>query len=616
MNVRHHSFSFKPHFGTTWRHNGSRFLMYAVVGVIAGLGAITFQYLSQLVALFALVSIAGYAPLQPLGEENIFHVVPSDFSPLLLIASITLGGLVSGFLVFTFAPEAEGHGTDAAIEAYHQKKGIIRARIPLVKLVASAITIGTGGSGGREGPIAQIGAGFGSLLAVWLGLPARDRRILLAAGLAGGIGAIFRAPLAGAIFAAEILYRDADIESDVIVPSVITSTIAYSVYTRSISIEKRYDPLFGNSINYTLQSPMELIPLALLAVVLVMVGIFYIRFFYGTHHVFNRIPIPKPLKPALGACLAGLAALGLYHWYGNDMRALAVLTTGYGLLQSTFTDCASVGIPLLLSVGLIKIMTTSLTISSGGSAGVFGPSLVIGGCISGAVGLFLNQYWPGITPKPEVFAIVGMAGFFSGCAHAPLSTIVMVSELTGDYRLLLPTMWVSTLCFVFCRRWTLYSKQVPSRVDSPAHFGDRQIDILEGLLVESIPLEPQITVSPRASFREIAQILSDHRQNYFPVVNEKGELEGIFTANDVWPFLSGGLLLDLAIATDALSGPPVTISQKDDLNVALERFTQFNHDELPVVDPANPKRLIGMLRRKDLLAIYLDRVHAIREQAK
>ena len=606
----------KPLFGAEWRLTGTRFLLYATVGVIAGLGAIAFQILSQLVMLFTLISVAGYSPVQPHGEPSIFQTTPPEFSPLLLMVSITLGGLLAGILVFTFAPEAEGHGTDAAIEAYHQKKGIIRARIPIVKMFASAITLGTGGSGGREGPIAQIGAGFGSLLGTWLGLPIRDRRILLAAGLAAGIGAIFRAPLAGAIFAAEILYRDADIESDVIIPSAVASTVAYSVFTQSLPVEQRYLPLFGNSIDYAWQSPMELIPLTVLAVVLVVVGIFYIRTFYGVQHLFNKLPGPKLFHPALGAALAGAAGLVLFFAYSSDMRTLAVLSTGYGILQATFEDCSSVGAGLLLAIGLVKIFTTSLTISSGGSAGVFGPSLVIGGCISGAVGLLMRDYWPGVVPQPEVFAIVGMAGFFSGCAHAPLSTIVMVSELTGDYRLLLPTMWVSTLCFVMCRRWTLYSKQVPSRLDSPAHFGDRQVDVLEGMLVESIELRKAATIPENLSLRAIVRIIAESRQNIFPVVSANDNLEGVFSADDARRFLLDDTIWDLANAHDMMATKLVTVSTKDDLNTSLQRFTELNIDELPVIDPEKPSRLLGMLRRKDVIAAYNQRVSTLRRETE
>ena len=189
-----------------------------------------------------------------------------EFSPLSLIAVISVGGLLSGLLVIRFAPEAEGHGTDAAIAAFHHKRGFIRPIVPIIKLVASALTIGSGGSGGREGPIAQIGAGFGSYLGTIFKLPARDRRILLAVGMGAGIGAIFRAPLAGALFAAEILYRGADLEGDVIVPAAVASTISYSVFSFWLPADVRFLPLFGKQLQFQMSSVLELIPMTLLAV--------------------------------------------------------------------------------------------------------------------------------------------------------------------------------------------------------------------------------------------------------------------------------------------------------------------------------------------------------------
>src|SRR3954447_6347720 len=195
-----------------------------VVGVIAGVGAIAFDSACRVVFHYALEEAVGYQPTAPGGEKGWFTEDQGrNFRPWLLLLVPALGGLVSGFIVFTWAPEAEGHGTDAAIEQYHYRQGRIRPRVPLIKLIASAITLGTGGSGGREGPIAQIGAGFGSFLATQLKLSARDRRIMLAAGMGAGVGSIFRAPLAGALFAAEILYSDADLESDVIVPAAMSS---------------------------------------------------------------------------------------------------------------------------------------------------------------------------------------------------------------------------------------------------------------------------------------------------------------------------------------------------------------------------------------------------------
>lgn len=464
------------------RGSGRWFLLSAIVGVVAGFGAITFHFCTQVVSHYVLANLTGYVAPEPAGEHVLFAPpVAKTLSPWWILAVITAGGLVSGLIVFTFAPEAEGHGTDAVIDAFHYNEGRMRARIPLVKLVASAITIGTGGSAGREGPIAQIGAGFGSLLGGWLKLSPHDRRILLAAGMGAGIGSIFRAPLAGAIFAAEILYSEADIETEVIVPAMISSVIAFLVFSFSLPPELRFVPLFGAGLQFHLVSPRELVPLALVACVLVVVSIAYINCFYGTMKLFKCLPGPPHIRPAVGSALAGILALATFFAAGQNEQALAVLSSGYGALQHALMNPASLGVGLLLTIALVKIVTTSLTIGSGGSGGVFGPSIVIGGCLSAAIGNFLHGHWPNFVRQPEIYGIVGMAGFFAGCAHAPISTIIMVSEITGDYQLLLPTMWVSTICFLLNRRWTLYIKQVPTRMDSPAHRDESAAGTAEAL---------------------------------------------------------------------------------------------------------------------------------------
>jgi CIC family chloride channel protein len=597
------------------KSTGKWLLLSSAIGVVAGLGAVAFQATSQTVLHFTLAQIAGYEPAEPAGEHSRFEHQERQISPWLIVAVMAAGGLVSGAIVYTFAPEAEGHGTDAAIEAFHQKRGFIRARIPLIKMVTSAITIGTGGSGGREGPIAQIGAGFGSFLATWLKLPARDRRIMLAAGMGAGVGSIFRAPLAGALFAAEILYSDADFEADVIVPAAIASIVGYSVFSLTLPPEKQFLPLFGSHLQYTVHSAAELVPLTLLALILVAVGFAYVRSFYGTHRLFKKLPVVRHLRPMIGAAMAGLVGLGLYYIAGADQRSLAVLGTGYGALQAALENSAAMGIPLLVAIALVKILTTSLTISSGGSGGVFGPSMVIGGCTGAAVGVFFHELWPGLVRQPEVYAIVGMAGFFAGCAHAPISTIIMVSEMTGDYTLLLPTMWVSTLCFILGRRCSLYEKQVPSRLESPAHRGDFLIDVLEGIKVSDVAYRQAQTVPESMPLREIVKLLPESRQNYFPVTDAESRLLGIFSTDDVRAYLYNEGIWQLAVARDVMTTRIVSVTPEDDLNTALRRFTELNLDELPVLEPNPSRRLLGMLRRKDAIAVYNRRILERKQEA-
>ena len=585
---------------------GKWFVLSAVIGVVAGLGGIGFHVIGACVQHFTLGSIAHLEVGEAAGEGSVFEPVEGEFRPWMLLVVMAAGGLASGLLVYTFAPEAEVHGTDAAIDAFHNKRGEIRGRIPLIKTIASAITLGTGGSAGREGPIAQICAGFGSFLGGLLKLPARDRRIMLAAGMGAGVGAIFRAPLAGAVFAGEILYRDADIESDAIVPAAMASAISYSVFCLWLPPELRFTPLFGRHVFYDVGSPLELLPYGAMAIVLVIAGVLYIKTFYGIHALFKRLPIVPHVRPMIGAVLAGLVGLGMFFGFGENQDALAVLGSGYGTLQKTMAGTVEVAVPLLVAVALVKILTTSLTISSGGSGGVFGPSMVIGGCLGSALGQVFHVWWPELVRQPQAFAIVGMAGFFSGCARAPLSTVLMVSEMTGGYGLLLPTLWVSTLTFLLGRRWTLYVKQVPTLLDSPAHRGDFFVDVLEGILVEDVYRRdrPPRMIHEGEPLSGIVHALAESTQRYFPVVDAEGRMVGIFSAEDVRSYLYDDAIWRIANARDVMKSKVVTVRPDEDLNSALGKFTSLNVDELPVIDPAEQGRLLGMLRRKEVIAAY------------
>lgn len=588
--------------------SGKWLLLSLAVGLTAGLGAIVFDVIGQAVAHLALAEWAGFQPTGARGEHHLFHGTDSVFSPGILLVVLVVGGLLSGCIVYAFAPEAEGHGTDGAIDAFHRQRGIISFKVVIVKTISSAITLGSGGSGGREGPIAQIGAALGSALGQRLKLSARDRRILLAAGMGAGVGAIFRAPLAGAIFAGEILYRDADLESDVIVPSAISSIVAYSVFGLFLPTDRTFGHVFGQLPEYPMNSLTELIPYGLMSLLLSLVGIAYVQCFYGVQSAFAKIPGPPHIKPAMGAALTGVAGLGLFYAFSQDTNALAVLGTGYGFLQRALeisTDPTGISITLLLSVAIVKILTTSLTISSGGSGGVFGPSMVIGGCVGVASGQMLQKLgWA--TISPGAFGVVGMAGFFAGIARAPISTIIMVSEMTGSYQLLLPSMWVCTLCFLLCSHTTLYRKQVKTRLESPAHRGDFLVDVLEGITVNDVYRRDRHTVMvPEAMpLAEIVKLLSKTHQHYFPVVESGGKVVGIFSTDDVRSYIYDETIWQLADAADVMTTKFISVHPGDDLNVAMRKFTSLNLDELPVMDPDVEGKLIGMLRRKETIAAY------------
>jgi CIC family chloride channel protein len=568
-------------------------LLFLGIGLIAGAGAVVFDYLTQLGLRYFLDGLAGYRPPPAPGEQHLFAPSDTVFNRWVLLLLPALGGIVSGWLVFKFAPEAEGHGTDAAIFAYHNKGGFIRSRVPLIKMIASAITLTTGGSGGREGPIAQIGAGFGSFLATRMGLSARERRIMMAAGIGAGVGSIFRAPLAGALFAAEVLYRDPELEHEVIIPAGISSVVAYCVFC----MVRGWGSLF-RSPDFTFRNPLELGPYLILAFALVAGGALYVNSFYGIAGRFNRLKIPRPLKPALGGLCTGL--LGFF-WPQT-------LSFGYGFLQQALNNELSVAFLLFLAVG--KILTTSFSIGSGGSGGVFGPSMVIGGAIGGAVGQMFHQLTPTLVAAPGAFAIVGMAGFFTSVSNTPISTIIIVSEMTGSYHLLLPSLLVCSVAYIASRNWTIFRSQVKNRIDSPAHGGEFFVDVLQAIKVGDISdrIRKVGMIPENMAFADFKKHFSESEQHYFPVMDEHGKLSRIFSINDIRSVLFAPGIGQLVVMKDIGTADIITTSPSEDLNSVLKKFTVKNIDSLPVVRDEDARELIGMLNRREVIAYYNQRV--------
>jgi len=592
-------------------HRHVRLLGFAaVVGIVAGLGGFGFYVATRVVEHYALGVWAGYYASPHPGGESSFSwlaAVEHPFHPWLLLLIPTLGGLLSGLLVFTLAPEAEGHGTDAVISAYHNQQGLIRPRVPLVKIVSSAITLGTGGSGGREGPIAQIGAGFGSLLGQVLRLRPAERRVLMAAGMGAGIAAVFRAPLAGTIFAAEVLYRSPEFESEVIIPAGLASVISYCIFGAFTG----WTPLFVIPV-LTFGGPLELAAYLFLAVFMALLAMLYTRSFYGCKRLFDRLPVNRKLRPAIGAFLTGLVGLSLYFVFGRRQEVLAVLAFGYSAIQQAMTLDTNAAVLLLLAIAFGKILTTSLTIGSGGSGGVFGPSMVIGGCAGGAIGILLHSLWPSIVPHPASFVIVGMAGFFSAAAKTPFSTLVIVSEMTGGYSLLLPSLWVCTLSYVLSDEQSIYSSQVEGKSRSPAHQGSYIREVLAGVRVsEFLPARQTVTaLHPGDSLDTIIRRLDADPYAILPVVDAHDTLRGVISLEETHMALNEPAMKSFAVAEDLMRMDVRPLTTDDMLDRALELFVENDLPALPVVNDLTHRRIIGMVRRQEIASAYLHRVHA------
>lgn len=454
-------------FGASIRKSGylQKWLLLGVmIGVVAGLGAVVFYLALRYTSEFLLGHLGGYHIPTPVGEGGGGRG-DSSFRRAWAIPLVTTGGaLLSAFIVAKLAPEATGHGTDQAIEAVHGDPRAIRFRAVLVKMAASALTIGSGGSAGREGPTAQISAGFCSLLARRLHLSDDDGRIAVALGIGAGIGAIFAAPLGGAVLAASITYRD-DFDYRCLLPGFITSGTAYAVLGAFLG----FDPLFGYiDAEYRFERAWPLLWFVVIGLVAFAVGYLYARTFHAAVRLTHRLPGGPVLKPAIGGLLVGLLGLLIPQ----------ILSSGYGWAQLAADRRSLLAIPLWIVVLLpiAKIIATSLSIGSGGSGGLFGPGIVIGAFVGAAVWrLGELSGLPGVPPDPGVFVVVGMMTCFGCVARAPLAIMIMVAEMTGSFSVVPGAILSVGIAALLMSRTnvTIYEAQRLNRETAAAEHGRR-----------------------------------------------------------------------------------------------------------------------------------------------
>lgn len=561
----------------------------ALIGTVSGLGAIAFTASIDFLREFMYGTAAGVSlPTEAIARSNtVFTGIEQRHWLFLLLPAI--GGLGAGWLVFRYAPEAEGHGTDEVIRAYHHDRARIRRRVPLIKALASALTIGSGGSAGREGPVAQIGAGFGAFLADVLGLPEKDRRLMVLAGVGGGIGSMFRAPLGGALFATEVLYREQDFEYEGLLPAIISAIVAYSVY----SLWYGWGAIF-NTPKLAFHQPAQLILYLLFGILAAGMGIMYVRVFYGMRdRIFRKLPIKPHFRPAIGGILLGIMAYAFPP----------VLGTGYGWIQLALYG--ELALATLIIFPFLKIAATAITIGSGGSGGVFAPSLVIGGMLGGAFGTACTILLPEWNLDPTAFIMVGMAGFFAGIAKVPIASLIMVAEMTGSYGLLVPTMLVAAVAVLITGRTTIYEMQVGNRSDSPAHRGEFILSILEKMRVRScmIPPEQHQLIKENMLLKDLISLATRTSLHSFFLVDGERHLLGMIALDDLRRIMLEAHLGLILVAKDLAVPPPPSVSPEDSLSVALQRLVQYGLDELPVIERTNGA-IAGLVRKKDLVVVY------------
>jgi CIC family chloride channel protein len=556
-----------------------------IIGIVAGVGAIAFVTFLEIATHFFLGTIAGATPLSPFGEGNMqaSYVV---LRPWALPLVVGIGGLISGLLVFGLAPEAEGHGTDAAIAAVHHGPKGIRGRVSIVKMLASAITIGSGGSGGREGPTAQISAGFGSFLARALDLTPADARIAVTVGIASGIGAIFRAPLGGAVLGAEILYRE-DFEVSALIPSVLASIVAFAVF----GVVKGFSPIFGFVQGYHFQHPAELGFYVLIGLVCGLVGKLYSSSFYGVTRLTARLPGARAIKVAVAGLLVG--CIGLVF--------PGALGTGYGWVQRAMgPGLLTIPLWIVLALPFAKILSTSLSIGSGGSGGIFGPGMVIGGFLGAGIWRVLEPLAPGVVPhSPAPFVIVGMVACFGSIAHAPIAVLLMVAEMTGSLELLPPAMAAIVVASLVVGAATIYTSQLKDRSEAPANRLRAGLPLLGSIAVREALSDPPLVLTPDTTVSNARAAIEAEGLDAVPIVRGDGTYLGAFA-------------LDMADASDEGDGsisPQASVTRPEVpvdamLDAAADVFATDHVSWVPVLDA--DRKLVGVVTIAGLVESYRD----------
>lgn len=584
---------------------GRTLLHAALVGLGAGLVGVAFFAGAEWLQGALLEQLAGYEQLRARGELH----GGGGHGPtrLWLLALIpALGALAGGWLT-RFAPECRGGGGDAAIEAFHHGNGVVRRRVLWVKPLASILTLGSGGSGGREGPTMQLGAALGSTVGRYLHVSPRERRVLMVAGIAAGISAVFRTPLGAALIAIEMLYRD-DFESEALIPAVLASVIAYSV---SITV-------FGQSTLFGYLAPFAFepghIPLYVgLALVIAAFASSFVATLRGAQRVARRLPVPAWAQPAAGGLALGVFVVALIHFAGplvqRGDKGVGILGGGYGAAQVAISGAdwlpvGWTGVQVLVVLAIAKIVATACTVGSGGSAGDFAPALAIGGLIGGAFGLAAQLVLDDPSIQPGAFALVGMGTFYGGIANTPLAALVMVCEMAGSYDLLVPLMLAEGVAFVALRRITLYPAQVRTAHDSPVHRQER--DPMRQLACRDLVSRGRgfVTLAPSTPVPELARLAEEAAdQDVFPVLDDARRLRGLVTGEALRVLASNPDLRAVTVAADLMT-PPLSINLGDDVRTATQRMIAHGLHALPVLDADGA--VIALLDEHDLAAAVLE----------
>jgi CIC family chloride channel protein len=558
-----------------------------VVGIGTGLGAVALNLLIQAVSNLAFVTLPNAMP---------------GFGRWVIVLVPTIGGLIAGPLIYFFAREAKGHGVPEVMQAIALKGGRIRPVVGVIKALASALTIGTGGSVGREGPIVQIGAALGSTTGQALRLSDERIKNLVACGAAGGIAATFNAPIAGVIFALEVILGELSIGH---VGSVVISAVTANALANAL-LGSAY--AFPVPQPYTIRNGWEFVFYAVLGVLAALVAVAFVRTLYGAEDAFEKLKVvPEWAQPAIGGLLLGLMGLS----YPLLFPSLAYGTSpqvfggGYAPIAAALSNQVPAFAALMLIV--LKLLATDLTLGSGGSGGIFAPSLFMGAMLGVVVGTVVGGLFPSIAAPPGAYALVGMGAVFAGAAHAPITALIMLFELTGDYRIILPLMFTVVIAVLLSRRLlhqeSIYTLKLTRR---GIHLqGGRDVDVLQAVTVGEIMQANPPTVPPEMSLTDLSETFSHLRRRGVPVVDDGGKLWGIVTVEDLDRAVTHNLPRQTAVSAFGTPRERLLVAFPDEtMGAALARLSARGRGHLPVVDKTDPSKLLGLIRREDIMRAY------------
>ncbi len=541
-----------------------------IVGLGAGFGAILFRWLIDTIRTLAFTG--GSQALSFMGEYYLL-VIPA------------MGGLLVGPLVYYLARETKGHGVPEVMEAVALRGGRIRPIVVVIKGLASSICIGTGGSAGREGPIVQIGSALGSTLGQALKMSDDRIRTLVACGAAGGIAATFNAPVAGVLFALEVILGEfSAAHFTTVVIASVTASVVGRIFAGDV-------PAFVVP-EYALQTPWELLFYVMLGVIAAPVGVGFVRMLYRMEDLFEAWNFPEYLKPAVGGL--GVGVLGLF--------VPQVFGVGYGTIEKALHSEMALTTMMILLV--CKMVATSLTLGSGGSGGVFAPSLFMGAMLGGAWGNLVHFGFPNITAQSGAYALVGMAAVFAAAARAPISAIIILFEMTGDYRIMLPLMLSTVIAMVlagFLESESIYTLKLSRRGVHLAR--GRDVDVMQSVLVSEVMTTDTVPVSLSMNLGQVAHHFQTYQRHAFPVVDQNQVLCGIVSLQD----LDRSLTLpdhEKLTTADISTRSLVTVYPDETIGAALGKMAPRDLSSLPVVDPNDRRRLLGVVRRRNIVRAY------------